>query len=136
MRWGNGSFGASHARITKAAKWGAGVTAYRGVNTAMALDAGVVTAVNTTYTATRITVPSITTASNGALLIGGVGFDSGTPGANQPSGWSERWEASAGHIADQADLTQATAGASGTATWTFGTAKAVAAWRSALKPAT
>ena len=122
-------------RLSKAVKWGAGVTGYRGVNTATPLDTGVVTAVNTTYTATSITVPSITTTSNGALLIGGVGFDSSNPAATPPTGWTERWEASGGQIAEQADRIQATAGATGTAKWTFSTAKAVAAWRTALKPA-
>jgi PKD repeat protein len=122
--------------LSKAVTWGAGVTAYRGVNTATPLDTGVVTAVNTSDTATSITAPSITTASNGAMLIGGVGFDSSTPAAAPPSGWTERWEAAGGQIAEQADRSQATAGATGTATWTFSTAKAVAAWRTALKPAT
>lgn len=121
--------------LSRAVMWGAGVTAYRGVNTTTPLDSSVVTAVNTTYTATSITAPSITTASNGALLIGGVGFDSRNPAANPPTGWTERWEAAGGQIAEQADMTKATAGASGTATWTFSTAKAVAVWRTALKPA-
>ncbi|MDR6559169.1 hypothetical protein J2809_003547, partial [Arthrobacter pascens] len=35
----------------------------------------------------------------------------------------------------QADRTQPAAGATGTATWTFSSSKAVAAWRTALKPA-
>jgi hypothetical protein len=37
-------------------------------------------------------------------------------------------------IAERADRIQAIAGATGAATWTF-TAKAVGAWRTALKPA-
>ena len=77
----------------------------------------------------------MTTASNGALLIGGLGFDSSTPAATPPTGWTERFETSGGQVAEQADRTQATAGATGTATWTFSSAKAVAAWRAALKPA-
>ncbi|MDQ0755116.1 PKD domain-containing protein [Arthrobacter sp. B3I4] len=121
--------------LSTAVKWGAGVTAYRGVNNTTPLDSSVATAVNTSYSATSITAPSITTASNGAMLIGGVGFDSGSPGATPPSGWTERWEASGGQIGEAADKPQATAGASGTATWTFSTAKAVAVWQTALKPA-
>ncbi|XAS65396.1 PKD domain-containing protein [Micrococcaceae bacterium Sec5.8] len=120
--------------LSAAVKWGGGMTAYRGVNNSTPLDSSVVTATNTTYTATSITAPSITTASNKAMLIGGVGFDSSSPAATAPSGWTERWEAASGQIAELADKVQATAGASGTATWTF-TAKAVAAWRTALKPA-
>jgi PKD repeat protein len=121
--------------LNTAAKWGGGVTAYRGVNNSTPLDSGVATAVNTTYLATSIAAPSITTASNNAMLIGGVGFDSSSPAATAPSGWTERWEATAAQIAEQADRLQATAGATGTATWTFSTAKAVAVWRTALKPA-
>ncbi|MGP4033284.1 PKD domain-containing protein [Pseudarthrobacter sp. 1C304] len=121
--------------LSTAVKWGGGITAYRGVNNTTPLDSTVATATNTTYTASSIAAPSITTASNNALLIGGVGFDSSTPGATAPTGWTERWEATDGQIAQQADRTQATAGATGTATWTFNTAKAVAVWRTALKPA-
>lgn len=118
-----------------AVKWGAGVTAYRGVNNATPLDSTVATAVNTTYSATSITAPGITTATNGAMLIGGIGFDSSSPAATPPGGWTERWESTGGQIAELADGVQATAGASGTATWTFSTAKAVGVWRTALKPA-
>ncbi|WP_326960606.1 MULTISPECIES: PKD domain-containing protein [unclassified Arthrobacter] len=120
--------------LSAAVKWGGGMTAYRGVNNSTPLDSSVVTATNTTYTATSITAASITTASNKAMLIGGVGFDSSSPAATAPSGWTERWEAASGQIAELADMVQATAGASGTATWTF-TAKAVSVWRTALKPA-
>ncbi|HEY8699878.1 MAG TPA: PKD domain-containing protein [Arthrobacter sp.] len=118
-----------------AVKWGGGITAYRGVNQATPLDSAVVTGADTSYTATSITLASITTASSGAMLIGGIGFDSSTPAASPPSGWTERWEAAGGQIAEEADKTQAAAGASGTATWSFSTAKGVAAWRTALKPA-
>jgi hypothetical protein len=121
--------------LSKAAKWGGGITAYTGVSITTPLDSAVTTAVNATYTATSLTVPSVTTAKNGARLIGGVGFDNATPGATAPTGWTERWEAANGQIAQQADRTQATAGASGTATWTFSAAKAAGAWRTALKPA-
>lgn len=90
---------------------------------------------DTKYTATGITRASITTASNGAVLIGGVGFDSSCPSATPPSGWTERWQAAGGQIAEEADKPQPTAGASGTAAWTFTAAKAAGAWRTALKPA-
>jgi PKD repeat protein len=121
--------------LSTAVKWGGGITAYSGVNTTTPLDSAVATAVNTTYTATSIAVPGVTTASNGALLIGGLGFDSSSPAATPPTGWTERFETSGGQVAEQADRIQATAGATGSATWTFSTAKAVAAWRTALKPA-
>ncbi|MFJ5696813.1 PKD domain-containing protein, partial [Arthrobacter sp. NPDC093139] len=121
--------------LSTAVKWGGGITAYTGVNTTTPLDSTVATAVNSSFTATSIAVGSITTASNGALLIGGLGFDSSSPAATAPTGWTERWETTGGQVAEQADRTQATAGAAGTATWTFSTAKAVGAWRTALKPA-
>jgi hypothetical protein len=121
--------------VSKAVKWGGGITAYDGVSNTTPLDSAVATAVNATYTATSITVPSVTTSRNGARLIGGVGFDTAMPGATAPTGWTERWEAANGQIAEQADRAQATAGASGTATWTFSAAKAAGAWRTALRPA-
>ena len=74
-----------------AVKWGGGITAYTGVNTTTPLDSAVATAVNTTYTATSIAVPGVTTASNDALLIGGLGFDSSSPAATPSTGWTERW---------------------------------------------
>lgn len=121
--------------LSSAAKWGGGITAYRGVNNSTPLDSPVVTAADTSYSATSITVGSITTATNGAMLIGGVGCDCSSPVVAAPSGWTERWEAAAGQIAEQADKPQAAAGASGTATWTLSAARAVVAWQTALKPA-
>ena len=115
-----------------AVKWSGGITAYRGVNQTTPLDSSVTTAV---ATGTSITVPSITTSSNGALLIGGVGYDSSTPGISPPSGWTEQWEGAGGQIAEEADKTQTTAGAAGPATWSFASTKAAAAWQVALKPA-
>jgi RHS repeat-associated protein len=92
--------------LSKAVKWGGGISAYTGVNTTTPLDSAVVTAVDTTYAATSITVGSITTATAGALLIGGLGFDSSTPAATAPAGWTERWEPSGGQVAEQADRVQ------------------------------
>jgi PKD repeat protein len=121
--------------LSTAVKWGGGITAYRGVNTTTPLDTPVVNAVNTTYTATSIAGPSVTTVSNGAMLIGGIACDCSSPVVTPPTGWTERWEAPSGQIAELADEVQATAGASGTATWTFSAMRAVAVWRTALKPA-
>ncbi|UVJ39578.1 PKD domain-containing protein [Arthrobacter sp. CJ23] len=121
--------------LSTAVKWGAGITSYRGVSNTAPLDGPVVTAVDASYTATSITAPSITTATDGAMLIGGVACDCASPVVSAPSGWTERWETTAGQVAELADRPQATAGASGTATWTLSAARAVAAWRTALKPA-
>ena len=116
-------------------KWGGGVTAYTGVNNTTPLDSAVATAVDTTYAATSITVASITTATNAALLIGGLGIDSVQPAVTPPTGWTERWEAAGGQVAEQADRIQDTAGATGTATWTLSSGRAMSGWRTALKPA-
>ena len=121
--------------LSAAVKWGGGITGYRGVDNTTPLDSSVATALDTTYTATSITAPAITTASNGAMLIGGVACDCAAPVVSPPAGWTERWEAAGGQIAELADAAQATAGSTGTATWTFSAARAVAVWRTALKPA-
>ena len=122
--------------LSAAAKWGGGITGYRGVNNTTPLDAPVVTAVDASYNATSITAPGTTTASNGAMVIGGVGCDCAAPMVSAPpSGWTQRWQAAGGQIAELADKVQATAGATGTATWTLSAARAVAAWQAALKPA-
>lgn len=121
--------------LSSAVKWGAGLTAYRGVDNTTPLDTPVATAVNATYQATSITAPSVTTVSPNAMLIGAVGYDASTPGISPPGGWTERWEATGGQIAESADSVQPVAGASGTATWTLSAARAVAVWRTALKPA-
>jgi RHS repeat-associated protein len=92
--------------LSKAVKWGGGISAYTGVNTTTPLDSAVVTAVDATYTATSITVGSITTATAGALLIGGLGFDSSNPATNPPPGWTERFETTGGQVAEQADRVQ------------------------------
>ncbi|GAB5078283.1 PKD domain-containing protein [Arthrobacter sp. AD-310] len=117
----------------KSVKLGAGVTTYRGVNTATPLDSPTVTAVDVTYTAKSITAASITTASDGAMLIGGAACDCGAQAFTPPDGWTERFEAE-GQIAEQADKTQTTPGPSGTATWSMSGARAAAVWRTALKP--
>lgn len=105
------------------------------MDTTTPLDTAVVTAVNRSYGAKSLVVPSVTTQTDGAVLIGGVGLDSGTSGlVSPPSGWSERFEAPGGQIAEEADKTQAGAGASGTATWTLSSGRAMVGWRTALRP--
>ena len=83
-----------------------------------------VTGVNSSWSGTSLTLPSITTASNNAMLIGAVGLDSGTPLAAPPSGWTQEWQAGGGQVAALADKVQPTAGASGPATWTLSSGRA------------
>ncbi|MBE4718273.1 hypothetical protein DAD99_09025 [Pseudarthrobacter sp. AB1] len=121
--------------LSTSVRWGGGVTAYRGVDNANPLDGPLTTAVDTTYSATSITVPGSTTATNGAMLIGGVACDCASPVVTAPAGWTGRWEAAGGQIAELADRVQTSAGSTGASTWTLSAARAVAAWRTALKPA-
>lgn len=116
-------------------KWGGGITAYRGVNTTTPLDSSVVTATDTSWTKSSLTVGSITTATNGAMQISTIVCDCASPVFTPPGAWTQRWQSAGGQIAEQADLLQATAGATGTATWTFSAIRGAAAWRTALKPA-
>lgn len=121
--------------LTKAVKWGAGVTGYRGVDNQSPLAGQVTTAVDVTYGASSLTVPGVTTGRNGSVLIGGIGCDCAAPVFTAPSGWTERFEATQGQIAEQADRPQEAAGPSGSVTWTFSAARAAAAWVTALNPA-
>jgi PKD repeat protein len=123
-------------KLSAAQKWGGGVTAYRGVNTTTPLDTAVVTGTQPSYSGTSLTLAGVTTTRAGAMLIGGVGLDSGTASlVSPPSNWTERFEAGGGQISEQADRVQNTAGASGTATWTLSSARAFSGWRTALRPA-
>lgn len=92
--------------LSTARKFGGGITAYTGVNTTTPLDSAVATKVDTSYTATSITIDSVTTASTGALLISGVGFDSSSPATIAPAGWTQRWETTGGQVTAQADRSQ------------------------------
>jgi hypothetical protein len=121
--------------LSAAQRWGAGVTAYGGVNTTSPLDSAVVTAVNTSFSGTSLTLPGVTTAHANALLVGGVGLDSVTPLASPPSGWTQEWQATGGQIAEQAHLKRVTAGASGSATWTLSSGRTFGGWEVALRPA-
>ena len=122
--------------LSAAEKWGAGVTAYHGVNAGTPLDATVATAVNSDWAATNLTIPPTTTTSTGALLISGIGLDSATPRlSSPPTGWTQRWEAGGGQIATQADEHQTAPGTTPPATWTLSSGRAIAGWQTALKPA-
>lgn len=121
--------------MSRAVKWGGGLTAYRGVDNQTPLGASVVTATDVSYVATSLTIPGITTGRNGAMLISGIGCDCAAPVFSAPADWTKRFEASQGQIAANADQTQATAGATDSVTWTFSAARAAAAWVTALNPA-
>ncbi|WP_222265529.1 PKD domain-containing protein [Modestobacter marinus] len=127
---------ASYAwQLSAAQKWGALTTAYSGVDTTTVFDTAATTAVDKTYAAAKLTLPGVTTTTNGAVLIGGIGMDSGSAGVTAPTGWTETAEISGGQTTEHAAKTQPTAGPSGTATWTLPKTTAVGGWLRALRPA-
>ncbi len=116
-------------------KWGAGVTAYSGVDTTTVFDGPAVTRTDTTYTATTITLPTTTTTRPGAMLISGIGTDSMTVGTTLTPGWTSRFQEAGGQYAELADQTLPTAGTTDTTTWTLNPARAATAWARPLRPA-
>jgi PKD repeat protein len=123
--------------LSAAAKWGGGITAYRGVDASHPLDvASPVTKIDGTGTATSITLSGVVTVTNGAMLIGGLGADGATATTTPPSGWTEAFDSIGGKMSEHAYMAQATAGSSGSATWTISSPRAMAVWMTALRPAT
>ncbi len=121
--------------LSSAVKWGAGITAYRGVDTTTPLASTVATATDSSYNGVKLDLPSITTTAAKAMLIGGIGLDSGTAGLiSPPTNWTQDWSVG-GQAAAAAHTIQTTAGATGIATFTLSSARAIAGWRTALKPA-
>jgi PKD repeat protein len=120
--------------LSAAQKWSAGITAFRGVDTTTVWDTAAATQVSTTGTTSQA-VPSVTTVTPGALLIGGNGVNSSTVTLGQPSGWTEAWEADGGKDIDLAYKAFPTAGPTGTSTFTHSATISGSAWVRALKPA-
>jgi PKD repeat protein len=121
--------------LSSAQKWGGGITAYRGVNALNPLDvASPATKIDGTGTATSITVPGITTETNGAMLVGGLGADGATATTTQPNGWTEAFDSVGGKMSEHAYDYQGSAGPSGPATWTISSGRAMAVWLTALRP--
>jgi PKD repeat protein len=115
-------------------KYGGGMTAYRGVSASHPLDVDAPsTKLATTYVSS-VTAPSITTVTNGALLIGGLGADGATSTTTAPTGWTEGYDSIGAQMSEQASKPQATAGASGTATWRMSDSRRAAVWMTALRP--
>jgi hypothetical protein len=121
--------------LSAADKWNAGITAFSGVDNTTPLDTASSTATNTSYSATSITVPGITTVTPGAVLIGGVGLDSKSIGVTRPTGWTEAWQGTGGQVSELALRPTTGAGATGPATWTTASGIASAGWTGALRPA-
>ena len=120
--------------LSSAQKWGGGISRYLNVDPNQPFDTNVSTALSNANVSS-ITVPSVTTVSAGAMLIGAVGADSATTAVTVPTGWTETWQSGAGQLSEHAYLGAPTPGASGTVTWTQSQARAIAAWTTALRPA-
>ena len=121
--------------LSSAQRWGGGITAYRGVDQSNPLDvAAPSTKIDNSGTATSITAPGITTVTNGAMLIGGLGADGRLVNSNPPTGWTEGFDSTEGQISEHAHRVQETAGATGALTWTMDAGRAQSVWVSALRP--
>jgi PKD repeat protein len=85
--------------------------------------------------ATSGTVPGVTTSAANAMLVGCMGINSGatTITIAGPAGMSEAWDLG-GKRNELDDALQATAGASGSKTWTFSAGREWAGWLAALTP--
>jgi PKD repeat protein len=116
-------------------RWGAVMGSFHGVDPANPFDTVATTKKDTTYAAAQLTVPGVTTATAGAMLVGGVGLDNRTVSINPPTGWTEFGESSTGQMAELAYQARPTAGATGSATWTLTAAAGSGGWIRALRPA-
>ncbi|WP_245916886.1 phytase [Nocardioides gansuensis] len=114
--------------------WSGGMARYMGVDVERPIDTSVSVASSSTAR-TTITVPSITTTTGGTMLIGAVGANAGTFTTTQPAGWTEAWERTSGEASEHAYRPQQDAGATGGQTWTVSSARALAGWLTALRPA-
>jgi PKD repeat protein len=121
--------------MSAAETWNAGMTAYRGVDTETPFDTAAATASNPVTAATSLTVPGVTTTTEGAMVVGGVGVNNAIATVTQPAGWTESWESSSAQVAELAHRAVPSAGATGDATWTFGSTVTSAGWVRALRPA-
>jgi PKD repeat protein len=119
--------------LSSAQKWGGGITDFHGVDTANPFDTDAATTV-TTSTTRAIKVPSITTVTPNALLIGGVGINSKSITSTPPNGWTEAWESVGAKDTSLSSTLQPTAGSSGVITFQLSSAAWVSAWVRALRP--
>lgn len=112
--------------------------AYGGVNPAAPIDVAAVTAVTNMY-GTSLAVGGVTTATNGARLVSGCAVDSSTRVLVVPSGMTLVADASGGGVGrglTVADEVRATAGGTGTRTWSqVGTDLGMGAFLVALRQA-
>lgn len=121
-------------RLSSAEKWNAAIGNFHGVDAADPFDGAVSTSA-VRDSRTTVPVPGVTTSTAGAMLVGGVGVNSGGVGVSEPGGWTEAAEATGVQVAELAFVSRPTAGATGDATWSLSRVHQAAGWMRALRPA-
>ena len=116
--------------LTSSVTNGAGIARYSG---ASGLDVPATTASGAS--ALSGALPSVTTATANAMLVGCMGINSSSVSTtiSSPGGMTQAWDV-AGKRHELADAIQGAAGASGTKTWTFSASREWAGWLTALRP--
>jgi PKD repeat protein len=114
---------------------GGGIARYSGVSNVSPLDSTPSTGASATAV-TAASVPGVTTATADAMLVGCVGINSSNAAVTiaTPPGMTEAWDV-AGKRNELSDALQASAGPSGTKTWTLNSVREFAGWLAALRPA-
>jgi hypothetical protein len=121
--------------LTSAAASSGGIARYTGVDNANPLDSSVSTA-SSSASVSALTVPGVTTASPGGMLIGAAAINASptTVTITGPNGMIQRWDLG-GKRQEYDDAVQQTAGNSGARTWTFSGPREAVGWLAALRPA-
>ncbi|MCV2489735.1 PKD domain-containing protein [Geodermatophilus sp. YIM 151500] len=122
-------------RLAPAERWGAGITAFSGVDLGAPFDAAVATRVDTSGTAASLTLTGPTTVTPGTVLIGGIGLNSTSVPVTEPAGWTEVWESAGGQVAQFVQQGASAAGPTGSVTWSLGGPAMAGGWVAALRPA-
>jgi myo-inositol-hexaphosphate 3-phosphohydrolase len=120
--------------LSKSVASSGGIARYAGVDTSTPVGPGVQTASGAA--ATSGAVPGVTTVDPGSMVVGCMATNTSatTVTMTSPAGLTEAWDLG-GKRQDYADGVQATAGPSGTKTWTFSASRAWAGWLLSLRPA-
>jgi hypothetical protein len=122
--------------LNAAQKWAGGMSAFTNVNTTTPLDSSATTATNGSGS---LSVPGVTTATAGAVIVGAMGADSGKVTGTAPSGWTTDWNtggpSQVGQLSDSAHSGPVgVTGKQGATTWGQSGTVALAGWTVALRP--
>jgi hypothetical protein len=80
-------------------------------------------------------VPGVRTTRDGAMLVGSIGGKGGKLTTTPPTGWSEAWDITKGRTSEHAHGPRQGAGTTGELTWKVSSARPLAGWVAALRPA-